>query len=214
MYIDTFQHKGLRKRLCDELRNKGITDEAVLAAIERIPRHFFLDSSLDVIAYDDRALPILCDQTISQPSTVAFQSQLLKIKRGEKVLEIGTGSGYQTSVLCELGAQVYSIERHKGLFDKAKRQLAEFRYTAKTFLGDGYKGLPAYAPFDKVIITCGAPKVPQAIVDQMKIGALMVIPVGNEVQEMRLITKLSDTDLKTETFGNFRFVPMLEKRKF
>lgn len=214
MPIDTFKHKGLRKRLCAELREKGINDEAVLAAIEKIPRHFFLESTFDVIAYEDRAVPILCDQTISQPSTVAFQSQLLKIKRGEKVLEIGTGSGYQTSVLCELGAQVFSIERHKGLFDNAKRLLSDFRYTAKTFLGDGYKGLPAYAPFDKVIITCGAPEVPQAIVDQMKIGAAMVIPVGNEVQEMRLITKLSETELNTETFGNFRFVPMLEKRKF
>ena len=214
MPIDTFQHKGLRKRLCNELREKGISDEAVLAAIEKIPRHFFLESTFDTIAYEDRALPILCDQTISQPSTVAFQSQLLKIKRGEKVMEIGTGSGYQTSVLCELGAQVFSVERHKGLFDKAKRQLAELHYNAKTFLGDGYKGLPAYAPFDKVIITCGAPEVPQAIVDQMKIGAMMVIPVGNKIQEMRLITKLSDTELKTESFGNFRFLPMLEKRKF
>ena len=214
MPIDTFKHKGLRKKLCAELRTKGITDEAVLAAIETVPRHFFLESSFDVIAYEDRAVPIICDQTISQPSTVAFQTQLLKIKKGDKVLEIGTGSGYQTAVLCEMGAKVFSVERHKGLFDSAKKVLDDLRYNAKTFLGDGYKGYPAYAPYDKVIVTCGAPEVPQAIVDQMKIGATMVIPVGSGVQEMMLITKKPDGSMDIQKFGNFRFVPMLEKRKF
>ncbi|MBR5777219.1 MAG: protein-L-isoaspartate(D-aspartate) O-methyltransferase [Bacteroidales bacterium] len=214
MPVDTFRHKGLRKRLCAELREKGITNEAVLAAMEKIPRHFFLESSFDVIAYEDRALPILCDQTISQPYTVAFQTQLLNVKPGDKIMEIGTGSGYQTSVLCELKAQVFSIERHKGLFDKAKKHLAELGYTAKTFFGDGYKGLPAYGPFDKVIVTCGAPEVPTAIVEQMKVGGIMVIPLGSEVQEMKLLTKISQTELVAETFDTFRFVPMLEKRKF
>ena len=214
MAIDTFRHKGMRKKLADELRGKGISDDKVLQAIEKVPRHFFLDSSFDIIAYEDRPLPILCEQTISQPRTVAFQTQLLQVKRGEKIMEIGTGSGYQTSVLCELGAMVFSIERHKGLFDKAKKQLAELKYNAKNFLGDGYKGLPTYAPFDKILITCGAPEVPPALLEQLKIGGIMVIPVGDTVQEMRRITKISDTEMKSETFGNFKFVPMLENRQF
>lgn len=197
--------------MCRALRAKGITDEAVLAAMEKVPRHWFLDPTLVDIAYDDQAIPILCDQTISQPSTVASQSQLLNVKPGIKVLEIGTGSGYQTAILCELGAKVFSIERQKGLFDKTKLLLRELHYTAKCFLGDGYKGLTEvdYAPFDRIIITCGAPHIPQPLMDQLKPGGIMVIPVGDEQQEMLRITKRPGDEPLVEHFGNCRFVPML-----
>ena len=164
MITDSFKHKGLRKALVEELARKGITDQRVLEAIGKIPRHIFLDSSLDNISYQDKALPIGCSQTISQPFTVAFQTQLLDIKANDKVLEIGTGSGYQTSVLCEMKAKVFSIERHKPLFIRAKSVLEILKYNPKCFFGDGYKGLPTYSPFDKIIITCGANTIPTDLI--------------------------------------------------
>lgn len=211
MLDDSYKQQGLRIQMCRNLRAKGITDEAVLAAMEKVPRHWFLDPALVEIAYDDQAIPILCDQTISQPSTVASQSQLLNLRPGMKVLEIGTGSGYQTAILCELGAKVFSIERQKGLFDKTKLLLRELHYTAKCYLGDGYKGLTEvdYAPFDRIIITCGAPYIPQPLMDQLKPDGIMVIPVGDEQQEMLRITKRPDDEPLVEHFGNCRFVPML-----
>ena len=211
--IDTFKHKGLRKKLVEELTGKGITDISVLTAIEKIPRHVFLDSALEAIAYQDRALPIACGQTISQPYTVAFQSQLLNISGGEKILEVGTGSGYQTSVLCEMGAKVYSIERHRPLYLKSKAFLEKLGYFPKCFYGDGYAGLPAYALFDKIIITCGAPAIPEDLFKQLKMGGIMVIPVGEDVQEMLLVKKISETDYESSSQGTFKFVPMLEKRE-
>lgn len=205
-------------RLCATLREKGITDERILQAIERIPRHLFLDTALDKLAYEDRALPISCDQTISQPSTVALQTILLDLKEGMKVLEIGTGSGYQTAVLCELGAKVFTIERQKGLFDATKRRLEQLRYRAHCFLGDGYLGTTGknYAPYDRVIITCGAPFIPEKVMEQLKPNGIMVIPVGEKQQEMMRITKLGDTpeEWKIERFGGCRFVPMLDGRQF
>ena len=202
--------------MCRALRLKGITDENVLSAMEKVPRHWFMDPALVELAYEDLALPIICDQTISQPSTVATQSQLLNIKSGMKVLEIGTGSGYQTAILCELGAKVYTIERQKGLFDKTKRLLWDLRYTAKCYLGDGYKGLTEvdYGPFDRVIITCGAPYIPQPLLDQLKPDGIMVIPVGREQQEMLRVTKRAGQEPLTEHFGNCRFVPMLGSVQF
>lgn len=208
---DSYKQQGQRLQMCRNLRAKGITDESVLSVMEKVPRHWFMDSALVEHAYDDQALPILCDQTISQPSTVAFQTQLLGVKPGMKVLEIGTGSGYQTSILCELGAKVFTIERQKGLFDKTKSLLWSLRYTAKCFLGDGYKGLTEvdYAPFDRVIITCGAPYIPQPLMEQLKPDGIMVIPVGNEQQEMLRVIKRQGEEPLIEHFGNCRFVPML-----
>lgn len=213
MITDSFKHKGLRKALVEELARKGITDQRVLEAIGKIPRHIFLDSSLDNISYQDKALPIGCSQTISQPFTVAFQTQLLNIKANDKVLEIGTGSGYQTSVLCEMKAKVFSIERHKPLFIRAKSVLEILKYNPKCFFGDGYKGLPTYSPFDKIIITCGAKTIPTELISQMKIGGVLVIPIGDETQTMYRITKISETELSKEKFGDFKFVPMLEDKE-
>lgn len=213
MITDSFKHKGLRKALVEELARKGITDRRVLEAMGKIPRHIFLDSSLDNISYQDKALPIGCDQTISQPFTVAFQTQLLDIKANDKVLEIGTGSGYQTSVLCEMKAKVFSIERHKPLFVRAKSILELMKYNPKCFFGDGYKGLPTYSPFDKVIITCGAKTIPDELISQMKIGGVLVIPIGDKTQTMYRITKISETELSKEKFGDFKFVPMLEDKE-
>ena len=213
MITDSFKHKGLRKALVEELAKKGITDARVLEAIGKIPRHIFLDSTLDNIAYQDKALPIGCEQTISQPFTVAFQTQLLEIKPNDKVLEIGTGSGYQTSVLCEMKAKVFSIERHKPLFVRAKSILELMKYNAKCFFGDGYKGLPTYAPFDKIIITCGAKTIPDDLISQMKLGGVLVIPIGDNTQTMYRITKISEKELSTEKFGDFKFVPMLEDKE-
>lgn len=213
MIEDTFRHKGLRERLSDELRTKGITDEKVLEAVRTVPRHFFVDPSLDALAYEDRALPIACGQTISHPHTVAFQTQLLCVKPNDKILEVGTGSGYQASILAVMGARVLTIERHDELFQKAQQPITRLKYFVRFFHGDGYKGLPASAPFDKILITCGAPIVPPDLLKQLKIGGIMVIPVGNENYEMRRITKLSETETKEETFGNFSFVPMLEKKQ-
>lgn len=208
---DTYRHKGLRKKLVQSIQAKGITDERVLDAILEVPRHFFLDSAFDEVAYEDRAFPIGEGQTISQPYTVAYQSQLLEIKRFEKVLEIGTGSAYQAVVLAEMGAQVYTIERQKNLFEANKKfELLKKYPTIKFFYGDGYEGLPTYAPFDKVIITAAAPGIPQKLIDQLKIGGMMVIPVGaGDVQQMKRITKLDNGALKEEVFDRFSFVPML-----
>ncbi|MFN8250128.1 MAG: protein-L-isoaspartate(D-aspartate) O-methyltransferase [Ferruginibacter sp.] len=210
-FEDTYRHKGLRKKLVDQLREKGITDETVLNAINNIPRHFFLDTALDNIAYEDRAFPIAEGQTISQPYTVAYQTQLLQVKPGEKILEIGTGSIFQASVLAEMGAKVFTIERQKLLFEKTKNFVLKGKYpTIKFFYGDGFEGLPTFAPFDKVIITAAAPFIPPKLIEQMKPGGKMVIPVDEgEHQRMLRITRNPDNSLTEEAFENFSFVPML-----
>ncbi|MDH7460873.1 protein-L-isoaspartate(D-aspartate) O-methyltransferase [Chitinophagaceae bacterium 26-R-25] len=211
-FEDTYRHKGLRKKLVDLLQSKGITDERVLTAINTVPRHYFLDSAFDKVAYEDRAFPIAQQQTISQPYTVAYQSQLLDINPFDKVLEIGTGSAYQACILGEMKAQVFTIERQKMLFDLNKQFPLLKKYpNVKCFFGDGFEGLPTYAPFDKVIITAAAPFVPQKLVEQMKVGGRMVIPLGEgSVQKMKRLTKLADGSLHEEVFDNFSFVPMLE----
>ncbi len=207
---DSFKHKGMRKRLINELRSKGIADEKILNAFDEVPRHFFLDNAFAEQAYTNMAFQIGSGQTISHPYTVAFQTHLLKLSKGEKVLEIGTGSGYQTCILCALGAKVFSIERHRPLHLKAKNIIRHFGFTPRLSFGDGYKGLPTFAPFDKVIITCGAPGVPEALMDQLKPGGIMIIPVGEGAeQEMMRLTKKEDGSYTTETFGVFSFVPML-----
>lgn len=208
---DTYRHKGLRKKLIDVLKGKGIHEEKVLEAINSIPRHFFLDSAFDEAAYEDKAFPIGEGQTISQPYTVAYQSQLLELKPFLKVLEIGTGSAYQAVVLAELGVQVYTIERQKKLFEQNKTfSFLKKYHSIKFFYGDGYEGLPTYGPFDRVIITAAAPEIPQKLIEQLKTGGMMVIPVGaGDVQQMRRITKLENGALKEEVFENFSFVPML-----
>ncbi len=208
---DTYRHKGLRKKLVDIVKSKGITDEKVLNALNNVPRHYFLDSAFDELAYEDRAFPIAEGQTISQPYTVAYQSQLMDLKPFLKVLEIGTGSAYQAVVLAELGAQVYTIERQKKLFDQNKTFDFLKKYRAiKFFYGDGYEGLPTYAPFDRVLITAAAPEIPPRLLEQLKPGGMMVIPVGvGEVQRMMRITRLENGAVKEELFDNFSFVPML-----
>ncbi len=213
-YSDTYQHKGLRRQLVKVLRDKGITDENVLAAINNIPRHFFLDSAFDKIAYEDRAFPIAEGQTISQPYTVAYQTQLLEIKPNDKLLEIGTGSVYQACVLAEMGAKVFTVERQKKLYEKNKDFIFKSTYpNIKFFYGDGFQGLPTYAPFDKMIITAAAPYVPPKLVAQMKTGGMMVIPVDlGPFQQMLRLTKQADGSYAEERFDNFSFVPMLEGR--
>ena len=217
MRADTFRHKGLRQQMVDTLRSKGITDEQVLRAMGEVPRHWFIDSALDSHAYEDRALKIGCEQTISHPSTVAMQSQLLDLHSGMKVLEIGTGSGYQTAVLCRMGARVFTIERQKGLFNQTRRLLAEEGYRARCFLGDGYKGLAEvnYGPYDRIIVTCGAPSIPEALMSQLRIDGIMVIPLGEDEQEMLRITKLGNdrSQWKIEKFGTYSFVPMLNGKQ-
>ena len=212
---DTYRHKGLRKKLVDLIRSKGITDEKVLNAIGTIPRHFFLDSAFDEVAYEDRAFPIGEGQTISQPYTVAYQTQLLEVRNFDKVLEIGTGSGYQATVLAAIGTQVFTIERQKKLFEQNKNFAFLKKYPSiKFFYGDGYEGLPTYAPFDKVLITAAAPDIPQKLIQQLKMGGMMVIPVGSgNVQRMMRITKLDSGAFKEEVFDNFSFVPMIEGKK-
>jgi protein-L-isoaspartate(D-aspartate) O-methyltransferase len=212
---DTYRHKGLRKKLVDIIRSKGITDEKVLDAIGNIPRHFFLDSAFDEVAYEDRAFPIGEGQTISQPYTVAYQTQLLEIKNFDKVLEIGTGSAYQAIVLAGMGAQVYTIERQKKLFEQNKNFAFLKKYPSiKFFYGDGYEGLPTYTPFDKILITAAAPEIPQKLIQQLKTGGMMVIPVGSgEVQRMMRLTQLPNDVLKEEVFDNFSFVPMVGGKK-
>lgn len=213
---DTFKHKGWRKLMVERLRDKGVFGDAVLEAMMQVPRHLFLETALDYMAYEDMALPISCGQTISQPSTVAFESELLDVKPDMRVLEVGTGSGYQTAVLCAMGVRVFSVERQKELFDIAKSRLEALHYRAKCFLGDGYAGLPEYASFDRVIITCGAPEVPQALLNQLKVDGVMVIPVGGKNQEMTRIIKNGDkpTDLVIQHYGDCNFVPMLNKIKY
>jgi protein-L-isoaspartate(D-aspartate) O-methyltransferase len=212
---DSYLHRGLRKALVEEVRKKGIHDERVLQAIMAIPRHFFLDSAFDRVAYEDRAFPIGEGQTISQPYTVAYQTQLLDIKPFEKVLEIGTGSAYQACVLAELKAQVYTIERQKRLFDANKEFTYLKRYpNLRMFYGDGFEGLPTYAPFDKVLVTAAAPRVPDKLLEQLKTGGYLVIPVdeGN-LQRMMRLRKEQDGTMKTEKFDTFSFVPMLEGKE-
>lgn len=213
-YEDSYRHKGLRRQLVETLKQKGITHERVLDAIGAIPRHYFLDSAFDQVAYEDKAFPIAEGQTISQPYTVAYQSQLLDPLPREKILEIGTGSGYQSIVLAELGASVYTIERQKKLFDEHKKFILRTKYPAiKYFYGDGYEGLPTYAPFDKIIITAAAPFIPPKLIAQLKTGGKMVIPLGEgAVQRMLRLTKQADGSYSEEIFANFSFVPMLEGR--
>lgn len=211
---DSYMHKGMRRQLMNLLREKGIRDESVLSAMNAIPRHWFLDSAFGKIAYEDRAFPIAEGQTISQPYTVAYQTELLNIKRGDKVLEIGTGSTYQATVLAEMGARVYTIERQKKLYDfQQKNYIFKHTYAGiKFFYGDGFEGLPSFAPFDKIIITAAAPFIPPKLVEQLRVGGIMVIPVDAEnrdSQRMLRITKEAN-GLQTETFDNFSFVPMLE----
>lgn len=210
---DTFRHKGLRQQLVELINKKGISDGAVLSAINKVPRHLFMDSSFLEFAYEDKPFPIGSGQTISQPYTVAFQTELLEIKKGEKVLEVGTGSGYQACILMEMGARVYTIERQKNLYIKTKNLLASMGYKPKSIsYGDGYKGLPAFAPFDKIIVTAGAPYIPNELIEQLKPGGYLVIPVGVNLQEMKRIIKLDENDIKEEKHGSFRFVPLLTDR--
>ena len=213
-YTDTYKHKGLRKKLIEILKEKGIKDAKVLDAMIEIPRHFFLDSAFDEIAYEDRAFPISEGQTISQPYTVAYQTQLLQVKTGEKILEIGTGSIYQASVLAEMGTKVFTIERQKNLFEKTKQFIFKTKYpNLKFFYGDGFEGLPTYAPFDKVIITAAAPFVPPKLIEQLKTGGKMIIPVDEaSLQRMLRLTKNADGSYEEEVFQNFSFVPMLSGR--
>jgi protein-L-isoaspartate(D-aspartate) O-methyltransferase len=209
--LDTFRHKGLRKQLVADIRKKGLIGESVLAAVENVPRHFFLDSSFLEFAYQDKPFPIGSGQTISQPFTVAIQTELLNIERGMRVLEIGTGSGYQACILAELGCKVFTVERQRKLFAKTRDLLLQMPYQVQVFLGDGYKGLPTYAPFDRILITAAAPEVPKALIEQLKPNGVLVIPLGGgDEQDMLRITKDSDNQIKTEKFGAFRFVPMLQ----
>ena len=208
---DTYRHKGLRKKLIDTIREKGITDENVLTAMMNIPRHFFLDTALQDIAYEDRAFPIAEGQTISQPYTVAYQTQLLQVKQYDKVLEIGTGSIYQATILAEMGAQVFTIERQKKLYEKNKNFIFRSKYAnIKFFYGDGFEGLPTYSPFDKIVITAAAPHIPPKLIEQLKLGGKMVLPVDEgECQRMLRITK-TEEGYEEESFENFSFVPMLK----
>ena len=210
---DTSKHQGLRNQLANVLNAKGIIDENVLNAVRKIPRHLFIDSSFESHAYQDKAFPIAAEQTISMPYTVAFQSQTLEIKSGDKVLEIGTGSGYQTAVLLELKAEVYSIERQRELFKKTSVFLPKLGYNPKRFIfGDGYKGLPEKAPFDKIIVTAGAPYVPKALLSQLKVGGRLLIPVGDKSQIMTLFIRKSAKEFEKHELGDFAFVPMLEEK--
>lgn len=210
---DTFKHQGLRRHLVAEIKRKGIKDEIVLSAIETVPRHYFMDKAFLEFAYQDKAFPIEVGQTISQPYTVAYQTQLLGIEKGSKVLEIGTGSGYQTCILCELNAKVFSIERQRVLFEKTKKLLTAMAYQAKLFYGDGFKGLPAFAPFDKILITCGASSIPSELLKQLKIGGIMVVPIGSQSEQtMTIIIKKDEANHEIIELDKFRFVPMLEDK--
>ncbi|MFH4965792.1 protein-L-isoaspartate(D-aspartate) O-methyltransferase [Gaetbulibacter sp. M235] len=210
---DSFKHKGLRQQLVNVLKTKGIKDVNVLKAIGNVPRHLFMDSSFLDHAYQDKAFPIAADQTISQPYTVAFQTELLEVKKEDKILEIGTGSGYQTAVLCELGAKVFSVERQLELFKKTSIFLPKLGYRAKKLIfGDGYKGLEEEAPFDSIIVTAGAPFVPKPLLNQLKIGGRLVIPVGENVQVMTLYIRKDTKEFEQHEFGEFRFVPLLEDK--
>ncbi|GDX51264.1 protein-L-isoaspartate O-methyltransferase [Bacteroidota bacterium] len=209
--LDTYLHKGMRKKLVESIAKRGIINKEVLEAVNRVPRHlFFFDSVFLEKAYEDKAFPIGEEQTISQPYTVAYQTSLLEIKKGEKILEVGTGSGYQASVLAEMGAKVFTIERQKKLYEKTKPMLTDLGYsTIKCFYGDGFAGLPTFAPFDKIVVTAAAPFIPEPLLKQLKTGGGLVIPVGENVQRMKRITRISEGDWTEEIFDNFKFVPML-----
>ena len=210
---DTFKHKGLRQQLVNIIKEKGIADKNVLNAIGKVPRHLFMDSSFLYHAYQDKPFPIGANQTISQPYTVAYQTELLQVSKGDKVLEIGTGSGYQAAILCELGAKLYSIERQLELFKKTNIFLSKLGYNAKKLIfGDGYKGLVDEAPFDGIIVTAGAPFVPEPLLSQLKIGGRLVIPVGDDVQIMTLYIRKGVKEFEKQEFGAFRFVPLLEDK--
>lgn len=212
---DSYKHQGMRKKLVQIIREKGIKDPHVLNAIENVPRHLFFDSSFLAFAYEDNAFPIGAGQTISQPYTVAFQTELLQVTKGTKVLEIGTGSGYQACILAEIGAKVFSIERQKVLFDKAIKFLPSVGYNIKLFYGDGYKGIPAFAPFDRILVTAAAPVIPDALLEQLRPGGILVIPVGaTDIQVMKTIEKISEKEFKTREHGTFRFVPLLEDKAY
>jgi protein-L-isoaspartate(D-aspartate) O-methyltransferase len=207
---ESFQHKGLRNKLVEEIRRKGITNESVLTALGKVPRHLFMDSGFIKFAYRDQAFPISAGQTISQPYTVAFQTQLLEVNAMQKVLEVGTGSGYQAAVLAEIGAKVFTIERHKELYLLAQILLTSLNYRLKFFYGDGYQGLPTYGPFDRILITAAAPEIPEKLLEQLKIGGKLVVPLGNSnSQIMTLIEKLGEKEYKKSEHGLFVFVPML-----
>ncbi len=211
MLKDTYRHKGMRKKLMEELRYKGIKDEAVLKVMGELPRHFFLDKAFEEWAYVDKAFPIGFDQTISQPYTVAIQTILLDVHKRDKILEVGTGSGYQAAILALLGARVYTIERQEGLYHKTKELLERLELgNIRCYLRDGYKGLPEFAPFDKIIVTAAAPEIPKALIEQLTIGGFIVIPVGDYGQKMLKVTRVNETEIETEDFGDFRFVPMLK----
>lgn len=210
---DTLKHKGLRNQLADLLREKGITDTNVLNAIRTIPRHLFMDSSFEAHAYQDKAFPIGAGQTISQPYTVAFQTQLLQVSAGQKVLEIGTGSGYQSSVLLFLGVNLFTIERQQKLFKQTQLLLPKLMpRLAKMYFGDGYKGLPNEAPFDRILVTAGAPEVPIALLAQLAVGGRLVIPVGEETQVMTLFERMSQSEFHKTEYGDFQFVPLLKDK--
>lgn len=211
---DSFRHKGLRKKLIEELEAKGVQDKAVLNAMLKMPRHFFFDGAFVEKAYTNLAFPIGAGQTISHPMTVAVQSSLLEIKKRDKVLEIGTGCGYQTAILDILGAQIFTIERQRELYEKTKSLLPKIGHKARFFYGDGYKGLLAFAPFDKIIVTCGAPFIPEDLKSQLKVGGIMIIPVGgDEGQKMIRLIKTSENEFEQKDFGDFRFVPMLQNKE-
>lgn len=210
---DTAKHQGLRNQLVKLLESKGIVDKNVLEALLKIPRHLFLNSSFEDYAYQDKAFPIGAGQTISQPYTVAFQSQLLQVKKEDKILEIGTGSGYQTAVLCLMGAKVFSVERQNELFKKTSILLPKLGIRPKHLsFGDGYKGLPIHAPFDSIIVTAGAPIIPKPLMAQLKIGGRLVIPVGEENQIMTMLIRKNETQFEKHEFGDFKFVPLLEDK--
>jgi protein-L-isoaspartate(D-aspartate) O-methyltransferase len=210
---DTLKHRGMRNQLVDVLVEKGIKDKTVLNAIREVPRHLFMDSGFEGHAYQDKAFPIAADQTISQPYTVAFQTELLEVKPQMQVLEIGTGSGYQTAVLLKCGAKVYTIERQLELFKKTNLFFKKMNYRPKKVVfGDGYKGLPEHAPFDGILVTAGAPEVPRPLLSQLKVGGRLVIPVGTEEQIMTLFIRTSEKEFEKKEFGTFRFVPLLEDK--
>ncbi|MEZ5002266.1 MAG: protein-L-isoaspartate(D-aspartate) O-methyltransferase [Chitinophagales bacterium] len=212
--IDTYRHKGMRQKLVEQIKGKGIEDERILKAIGKIPRHFFMDEAFVEKAYEDKAFPIGKGQTISQPYTVAFQTQLLRVGYGDKILEIGTGSGYQACVLAEMGANVYTIERHQSLSASAKKLLVHLGYKVRCIYGDGFMGYPPFAPYDKILITAAAPEIPKALLEQLKVGGCMVVPKDeNGKQRMLRITKTNVNDYSTEPFDYFQFVPMLKGKE-